>query len=190
MEIHHVAVFCGSNLGTDPSLSSKIISLADKLLTEGWGLVYGGGHRGLMGEISSYMLEHGAHTIGVSPKRFYKPGDEEYSTEFHLVEGMHERKAKMYELADAFIILPGGIGTLDEFFEIYTWKQIGFHTKNIILLNIKDFFTPLLDWLDGLVEKGFLSREVRESLIVCSSCTQVLAALEQEEKKLPDKVSE
>ena len=145
-----------------------------------------------MGQAAAACHKAGGRVTGVLPEVFDRPEVRkgELFTELHIVGSMHERKAKMYELADAFIILPGGIGTLDEFFETYTWKQIGFHTKNIILLNIKDFFTPLLDWLDGLVEKGFLSREVRESLIVCSSCTQVLAALEQEEKKLPDKVSE
>ena len=145
-----------------------------------------------MGQAAAACHKAGGRVTGVLPEVFDRPEVRkgELFTELHIVGSMHERKAKMYELADAFIILPGGIGTLDEFFEIYTWKQIGFHTKNIILLNIKDFFTPLLDWLDGLAEKGFLSREVRESLIVCSSCTQVLAALEQEERKLPDKVSE
>lgn len=186
------AVFCASSVPSDEAFIESARQLGTLLAHSGITMVYGGGTRGLMGQAAAACHKAGGRVTGVLPEVFDRPEVRkgELFTELHIVGSMHERKAKMYELADAFIILPGGIGTLDEFFEIYTWKQIGFHTKNIILLNIKDFFTPLLDWLDGLIEKGFLSREVRESLIVCSSCTQVLAALEQEEKKLPDKVSE
>lgn len=181
MEIHHVAVFCGSNFGTDPSLSSKIISLADKLLTEGWGLVYGGGHRGLMGEISSYMLEHGAHTIGVSPKRFYKPGDEEYSTEFHLVEGMHERKAKMYELSDAFIIFPGGIGTLDEYAEISTWHQIGFSGKPVAVYNPDNFFGGLQIQIEKMIEYGFIKESTKSDYFFSENINSIISYLKDYE---------
>ncbi len=181
MEIHHVAVFCGSNLGTDPSLSSKIINLADKLLAEGWGLVYGGGHRGLMGEISSYMLEKGAHTIGVSPKRFYKPGDEKYSTEFHLVEGMHERKAKMYELSDAFIIFPGGIGTLDEYAEISTWHQIGFSGKPVAVYNPDNFFSGLQMQIDKMIEYGFIKESTKNDYFFSEDISSIISYLKDYE---------
>lgn len=181
MDIKHVAVFCGSNLGTDPLFRSEIISLADVLIEKGWGLVYGGGHRGLMGEISAYMLEHGAHTIGVSPKRFYKPGDEAMSSEFFLVNTMHERKAKMYSLADAFIIFPGGIGTLDEYAEISTWHQIGFSGKPVAVLNINGFFDGLIAQIDRMIECGFIKESTRKDYFFTSDIGELVSYLSEYE---------
>lgn len=181
MDIKHVAVFCGSNLGNDPAFKTEIIALANALLEKEWGLVYGGGHRGLMGEISSYMLQNGAHTIGVSPKRFYKAGDEEKSSEFHLVDTMHERKAMMYRLSDAFIIFPGGIGTLDEYAEISTWHQIGFSGKPVAVLNVNGFFDGLIAQIDHMIECGFIKEETRREYFFSDSIDEIINYLSEYE---------
>ena len=102
---------------------------------------------------------------------------------------MHERKARMYELADAFVVLPGGIGTFEEFFEVYTWLQIGLHRKNIVLWNMDGFYTPLLSFLDSVVEAGLMGHEVRDSLLVADDEDDVIRLLGQEVAKLPDKLS-
>lgn len=164
MELKHVAVFCGSNYGNDADLRTAVMAVGEALAKRGIGLVYGGGHRGLMGDISSYMKEKGCHTIGVSPRRFYKPGDEGYSDEFHLVESMHERKALMYEKADAFIVFPGGIGTLDEGAEISAWYQIGFSGKPVAFYDFKNFFEGLQIQLDRMLADGFFKQEFRDFL--------------------------
>ncbi len=181
MDIKHVAVFCGSNMGNDPVFKTEIISLADALLKKGWGLVYGGGHRGLMGEISAYMLQNGAHTVGVSPKRFYKEGDEKMSSEFHLVDTMHERKAKMYSFSDAFIIFPGGIGTLDEYAEISTWHQIGFSGKPVAVLNVNGFFDGLKTQIDHMVECGFIKEETKKDYFFSESIDAITSYLSEYE---------
>ena len=177
MDIRHVAVFCGSNMGNSEEFKNRIIALGDRLLEEGWGLVYGGGHRGLMGEISTYMLEKGAHTIGVSPKRFYKPGDENCSSEFHLVDNMHERKARMYELSDAFIIFPGGIGTLDEYAEISTWHQIGFSGKPVVVYDVEGFFDGLKIQIDRMIEAEFIKESTRGDFFFSDDLDEIVAHL-------------
>lgn len=165
MKINNVAVFCGSNYGTDPDLRTGIVNLAKALADKGWGLVYGGGRRGLMGDISSYMMEHGCRTIGVSPKRFFKDGDDALSNEFHLVDTMHQRKALMYEKADAFIIFPGGIGTLDEGAEISSWYQIGFSGKPVAFYDCKGFFAGLQMQLDRMLQDGFIKPAFRDFML-------------------------
>ena len=177
MDIKHVAVFCGSNMGNDPVFRERIITLADALMAEGWGLVYGGGHRGLMGEISQYMLAHGAHTIGISPRRFYKPGDEEFSSEFHLVDGMHERKAMMYSLSDAFIIFPGGMGTLDEYAEISTWHQIGFSGKPVAVYDVGGFFEGLRLQVERMIRSGFIKEETRDEYFFAEDAGGIISYL-------------
>lgn len=175
MDIRNVAVFCGSNMGDNTVFQERIIMLADSLIQEGWGLVYGGGHRGLMGEISQYMLEHGAHTIGVSPRRFYKPGDESRSSEFYLVDSMHQRKAMMYEKADAFIIFPGGIGTLDEYAEISTWHQIGFSGKPVAVLDINGFYDGLKILIDNMITSGFIKESTRADYFFSEEINEIIS---------------
>ncbi len=173
MKIDNVAVFCGSNYGNDPDLRKSIVDLGQALEKRGWGLVYGGGRRGLMGDISAYMTEHGCRTIGVSPRRFYKQGDEKLSKEFHLVDTMHQRKALMYEKADAFIVFPGGIGTLDEGAEISSWYQIGFSGKPVAFYDYKGFFSGLQMQLDRMLQDGFIKQEFRDFLLFSNDVEKI-----------------
>lgn len=178
MKINNVAVFCGSNYGNDPDFRTVIMNLGMSLADKGWGLVYGGGRRGLMGDISSYMREHGCRTIGVSPKRFYKDGDENLSSEFHLVETMHQRKALMYEKADAFIVFPGGIGTLDEGAEISSWYQIGFSGKPVAFYDYKGFFAGLQIQLDRMLQDGFIKPNFRDFMFFSDDVDRIVGYFE------------
>ena len=129
-------------------------------------LIYGGGSVGLMGELARSVLAGGGEGIGVIPKRIHEMVAALRLTELHVVENMHERKAMMYDLSDAFIVLPGGIGTIEEFFEIFTWYQLGIHLKPIGLLNVRGYFDRLLDFVDHVVEEGFLKAAHRDVLVV------------------------
>ena len=152
-----VCVFCGSATGEDPVFAAAARAFGRLLAARGTTLVYGGGHVGLMGVLADAVLVGGGHVIGVIPERL---AERELAhrtlTELHVVPSMHERKAKMANLADAFVALPGGLGTLDELFEIWTWAQLGFHHKPIGLLNVEGFFEPLLELTRHMVQQGFV----------------------------------
>ena len=152
-----VCVFCGSATGEAPVFAAAARSFGRLLAARGTTLVYGGGHVGLMGVLADAVLVAGGHVIGVIPERL---AERELAhrrlTELHVVATMHERKAKMASLADAFVALPGGLGTLDELFEIWTWAQLGFHQKPIGLLNVEGFFDPLLELTRHMVVQGFV----------------------------------
>ena len=141
--------------------------------------MYGGGGFGLMGEVSQGALDAGGEVIGVIPRSMV---DREWGrpdlTELHLVDTMHERKALMAEYADAFLCLPGGLGTLEEVFEVWSWRQIGFNDDPVAFLNVDGFWTPLLDALEGLVDAGFLRRDVMEDLVVADDLDAALAGLD------------
>jgi uncharacterized protein (TIGR00730 family) len=165
-----VAVFCGSSKGNDLSYAESCIELARLLHAGDTGLVYGGGNIGLMGVLADEMLRLGGEVIGVIPRKLVEIEVAHTGlTEMHIVNSMHERKARMMELADAFIIMPGGIGTLDEFFDVLTWKQLGYHSKNISILNIGNYFDPLISLLRTITEKGFISGNFTDSVIISSS---------------------
>ena len=187
-----VAVFCASSTPRESRWLDAARELGVLLAREGVTLVYGGGARGIMCAVAEGCHESGGHVIGVLPEIFNRP-DVRLKTvhsELEIVPTMHDRKERMYSLAEAFIILPGGIGTLEEFFEIYTWKQIGLHRKNIALYNIDGFYTPLLSYLDKLVAEGLLSETVRNSLIVEDDAHNLIAALSAECVAMPDKLKE
>lgn len=153
--------------------------MARELHGRGLGLVYGGGDVGLMGVIADSMLELGGEVIGVIPRRLKeREVAHEGLTELFVVETMHERKAKMAEHADAFVAMPGGIGTLEELFEMLTWSQLGFHDKPCALFDVGGFYQPLCAMLDHLVDQGFLKPPHRSLLIVEPDPAGVLDALE------------
>ncbi|MBM9548641.1 TIGR00730 family Rossman fold protein [Leptospira sp. 201903074] len=158
--IKNIAIYCGSSSGFDPFYLSAAFELGEYLGTHQIGLVYGGASVGLMGAVANGCLSKNGSVTGVLPK-FLKKKEIEHSGlgELILVESMHERKLKMFDLSDAFIILPGGLGTMEEFFEVITWSQLGLHHKPIIILNWQGFYNPLLKLIQTMVESGFLKKE-------------------------------
>jgi uncharacterized protein (TIGR00730 family) len=176
--MRRICVFCGSRLGGRPIYADEASRLGDLLADRGWALVYGGGHIGLMGILADSVLRRGGQVIGVIPQALV---DKELAhaglTELHVVATMHERKAVMADLSDAFVALPGAFGTADELFEILTWAQLGIHTKPIGLLNTGGFFSPLLHWLDHCVDDGFLKLKHRQLLLESADPRQVLDKL-------------
>jgi len=173
-----IAIYCGSSSGQDPTLAAAAAGMADCLARAGIGIVYGGGRVGLMGAVADAALAAGGEVIGVIPQSLM---DKELGhtgvTELHVVGSMHERKQLMVDLSDAFIALPGGYGTMDELFETLTWLQLGFHEKPVGLLNAGGFFDPLLDFLDGVRDAGFLLGGHRDCLLVGASPGELLARL-------------
>ena len=170
-----VAVYCGSADGNDPAYLAEARALGAAIAAAGLGLVYGGASAGLMGAVADAALASGAEVIGVLPdvlagKEIAHAG----LTRLELVSTMHQRKARMAELADAFLILPGGFGTLEELLEVVTWAQLRLHTKPCILINTAGYWDGLLRFLDGAVEAGFLKPKNRELLRVAESANEAV----------------
>jgi uncharacterized protein (TIGR00730 family) len=172
-----VCVFCASSTGRNPSYRRLADQLGRTLAARGLGLVFGGGRVGLMGALADGALAAGGEVIGVIPQALI---DREIGhrglTELRVVGSMHERKALMTELADGFIALPGGIGTLEELFEVWTWAQLGLHSKPSGLLDSDGFFDPLVGFLDHLVVTGFVQPQYRAMLHTAESPEELLAA--------------
>jgi uncharacterized protein (TIGR00730 family) len=163
-----VCVFCGSNAGTMPEYARAAEALADALVSRHIDLVFGGGRVGLMGIVADAMLARGGHVIGVIPHALVTREVAHLGLpDLRVVASMHERKAMMADLADAFIALPGGFGTFEEFCEVVTWTQLGLHRKGCGLLNVRGFFDPLLAMFDRAVADGFLP--VQNRAIVSAS---------------------
>jgi uncharacterized protein (TIGR00730 family) len=164
-----LCVYCGSSLGNDPAYVKAARDLAGAMVADNIALVYGGGKVGLMGAIADEVLRLGGEATGVIPKALL---DKEVGhaglTRLHIVKDMHERKAMMAELSDGFIAMPGGIGTLEELFEVFTWSRLGFHDKPIGLLNVSGFYDGLIAFLRHTVTQGFLQAE-HASLLVHES---------------------
>jgi uncharacterized protein (TIGR00730 family) len=171
----NIAVYCGSSFGMNPAYQKAARTLGQLLATRGLGLVYGGGNVGLMGATADAALEAGGTVIGVIPHALEQRevAHRGLST-LHVVPDMHARKAKMIELADAFIVLPGGIGTLEELFEVWTWAQLGYHQKPVGLLNIAGYFDSLLEFLDFGVTQGFQKQTARDLLVVNNQPLELL----------------
>lgn len=175
MMFQRVCVFCGSSAGRDPRFLEVARELGVCLAGRGMALVYGGAHVGLMGAIADTMLARGAEVIGVIPRGLVdREVAHERLTELRVVNTMHERKALMADLAGAFVALPGGFGTLDEFFEILTWAQLGIHRKPCGMLNVEGFFDPLLVYLDHAVAAGFLKQAHRDLFLVDTDAGRLL----------------
>ena len=177
--IRRLCVYCGSSGAVDRQYREAATELGARLAAAGIGLVYGGGRVGLMGLLAHAALAGGGEVIGIIPSRLR---DAELAhtgaTEMVVVESMHERKRLMAEKGDAFAVLPGGIGTLDELFEILSWKQLGLHDKPILLADIAGYWAPLRALLDDIVTKGFARPEARELLRVVPTVAALMARLE------------
>lgn len=166
MKIKNICVYCGSSPGKNPAYSEAAVSLAAVLCERGIGLVYGGGAIGVMGAVADAVLEAGGQAIGVIPKALaIKEVAHDNLSELHVVASMHERKAMMADLADGFIALPGGWGTLEEIFEILTWAQLGFHDKPCGLLNIEGYYDGLIGFLENSFEQQFVNELYRPMLM-------------------------
>ena len=161
-----ICVFCGSNKGAKPAYIEAAKSLGKVLVKKNIGLIYGGGKVGLMGVIADEVLAGGGEVIGVIPQSLVaREVAHQTVTQMHIVNSMHERKALMADLSDGFMALPGGMGTLDEFCEILTWAQLGIHQKPCGILNIENYFTPLLAMFDHAMREGFL-RDTHRALVI------------------------
>lgn len=161
-----VCVFCGSRHGERPAYTHAAEAMGRELGGRGLGLVYGGGHVGLMGVVADAALAAGAEAVGVIPHALAaREVGHPSLTKLHTVDTMHERKALMADLSDAFIALPGGIGTLEELMEVWTWSYLGIHRKPVGLLNVEGYFGPLLAWVERATADGFL-RDVHRDLLV------------------------
>jgi uncharacterized protein (TIGR00730 family) len=177
--MRRVCVYAGSNLGSDPVYADAAKALAHLLAERGIGLVYGGGHVGLMGVLADAALAAGGVVIGVMPQALV---DREIGhrglTELRIVGSMHDRKALMADLSDAFVAVPGGIGTREELIEIYTWSQLGIHSKACGVLNVRGYYDALAAFLDHAVEEGFLRPQHRAVLSVAADPGELLDRLD------------
>jgi uncharacterized protein (TIGR00730 family) len=178
-ELRRICVFCGSSPGRDPAFMAAARVVGTRLAERGIGVVYGGSRVGLMGAVADAALAAGGEVIGVIPQSLL---DRELAhtglTELRTVGTLHERKAVMAELSDAFIALPGGLGTLEELAEVTSWAQLGLHTKPIALLDVGDYWAHLLAWLDRAVETGFLAPHNRALLDRATDLDELLARFE------------
>lgn len=168
-------MFAGARDPIEPSFIEAARAVGSALAERGMTLVYGGGSRGMMGALADSALARGGRVLGVIPdsmvvREWAHPG----LSELYVTRDMHTRKAKMNELSDAFVVLPGGIGTLEELFEMYTWAQLGFHNKPIALLDVGAFYAPLLAMLDRMVEQRFLDGAARAGLASANSVEVLL----------------
>jgi uncharacterized protein (TIGR00730 family) len=175
-----VCVYCGSRPGTHSSYEAAARAIGREIGQRGWQLVYGGGHVGLMGTVADAVLAHGGRTIGVIPRRLMeREVGHRGLHELHVVDTMHQRKQMMAERADAFLALPGGIGTLEELYEVWTWRQIGYHDQPIGLLNVMGYYDALLGFMRQTVKAGFLSEAQLEVLEVGVEPTHLLQRLHE-----------
>ncbi len=178
-----ICVFCGSNAGNQPIYRSEAEKLGRLLAARGIELVYGGGNIGLMGAVADACLEAGGTVVGVIPQALMgkevagRPVDHRTLTRLEVVDSMHTRKARMAELAEGFIALPGGFGTFEEFCEILTWGQLGFHAKPMGLLNVNGFYDPLLAMFERAVADGFLRPQNRAMALADRDIEGLLAAM-------------
>ena len=176
--LRRVCVFTGSRLGADPAYAAAAEELARAAGAAGLGLVYGGASVGLMGVLADAALDAGLEVTGVIPQALVgREIAHPRLRDLRVVGSMHERKALMAELSDAFVALPGGAGTLEELFEVYTWSQLGLHAKPCALLNVRGYYDGLAGFLDHAVSEGFLRPEHRETLLVGQEPAALLAAL-------------
>jgi uncharacterized protein (TIGR00730 family) len=179
IEIRSLCVLCGSREGTDPAYRRSAIRLGQLMAERGVRLVYGGGSIGLMGVIADAVIEAGGEVVGVIPDFLirYEVGHRSL-TDLVVTESMHDRKRRMFEMADAFVVLPGGLGTLDETFEIVTWKQLRLHDSPIVVLDVNGYWSPLVDLVRATIRGGFAHPAVAELITVVETPEQVLQSLE------------
>ncbi|MDZ7605184.1 MAG: TIGR00730 family Rossman fold protein [Cyclobacteriaceae bacterium] len=177
--MNSICVFCGSSLGFHPIYKKTAIDLGRMIAEEKLTLVYGGGSIGLMGVLANTVMENGGKVIGVIPRFLYdKEVGLDSVTQLIIVESMHERKQKMAELSNAFIALPGGIGTMEELFEIFTWSQLALIKKPVAILNVNSFFDQIIHFIDKMVQEGFLRHETANSLIHSGNVMELILKIQ------------
>ena len=186
MAITTICVFCGSGKGRDPVFAEAAAGLGGIMADRKLNLVYGGSNIGLMGIVSAAVRDGGGRVTGIIPKRIADHVPAQPGVDLEVVPDMHVRKSRMYELSDAFIALPGGIGTMDELFEAWTWNQLGYHSRALGLLNTGGYYDPLITFLDRMTDQGFLRLSQRESLVISDEAPALLDALDR--WNLPDGV--
>ncbi len=186
-KIEKICVYCGSSPGTRPAFVEAARNFGKILAENGIGLVYGGGSVGIMGELSQAVIKHGGEVHGIIPE-FLK--DREHARkngqDLIVTRDMHERKRKMFEMADAFVALPGGIGTLEELVEQLTWAQLGRHKKPVLVANIEGFWEPLCALLDHMRELQFIRRDLSFDLLVADEVRDILPLLHKALEQVPD----
>lgn len=188
--MQRICVFCGSSPGARPEYSAAAQALGQALVTAGIELVYGGASVGLMGIVARTVLAGGGRVTGVIPRLLAEKEVALTSLDdLRIVDSMHERKALMAELADGFIALPGGIGTIEEFVEVLTWAQLGIHTKPCGLLNCVGYYDRLLGFCDHMLEEGFIRPACRSTILVEQEPTKLLAAMAQYRSPKEDKAA-
>lgn len=176
--MRRICVFCGSRSGVKPAYQAAAEALGKLLAERGIELIYGGGNVGLMGVVADACLAAGGKVVGVIPRALleWEVGHQGL-TRLEVVDSMHTRKARMAELADGFVALPGGLGTFEELFEVLTWAQLGFHNKPVALLNVDDYYLPLIQLMERGVDEGFMKQENRGLLLVEDNLTGLLRAM-------------
>lgn len=171
----NICVYCGASFGNDPAYVDVAKQLGAEIAAQGRSLVYGGGAKGLMGIVADEVLKAGGEVIGVIPDRLVQAETAHKGiTDLRIVPDMHVRKSTMIELADGFIALPGGIGTLEELFEVWTWSQIGYHSKPVGVLNVNGFYEPMKAFLQHIVDEGFVRQSYLDTLIISKDPTDIL----------------
>src|SRR5215213_9813024 len=177
-DVRSICVYCGSSPGTKAAYAEAAGDLGRLLAAQGIRLVYGGGAVGLMGILADAALEGGGEVVGVLPKGlFSREVGHAGLTELREVGSMHERKQHMFDLADAFVALPGGLGTLEELAEVATWAQLGIHEKPVVVIDVDSFWTPFLGFLDDLLARGFLAARSRRLVVRIGAVDELLPAL-------------
>ncbi len=178
-KITSLCVFCGSRFGNDPAYEQTARELGAVMADKGIRLVYGGGGVGLMGVVANSVMENGGEVIGIIPKFL---DDMEVgkldATKLIITDNMHERKSRMFELSDGFISMPGGLGTLDETFEIMTWKQLKIHSKPIVILDVAGYWSELSTLINAIVFKGFADKQIKGMYHIVSNTAEVFVALD------------
>jgi uncharacterized protein (TIGR00730 family) len=186
--IHSICVFCGSSSGANGAYANAAGAFGKLLALDNITLIFGGGKVGLMGQLADSVLTNGGRAIGVIPEALMrKEVAHDGLTQMHVVPNMHERKAMMYKLSDAFVAMPGGTGTLDELFEVFTWLQLGYLHKPIGLLNVEGYFNHLTAFLDHSVTERFVKAEQLQDLLVDDDETSLLSRLKQHAPRQIDK---
>lgn len=178
LNMNSVCVFCGSSMGTNPIYEESAYALGQYIAEEKLDLIYGGGSVGLMGVLADAVMQHGGKVIGIIPRFLYeKEVGHDDLTELIIVDSMHERKQKMAERADGFIAMPGGIGTMEELFEIFTWSQLALIKKPVALFNVNDFFADITHLLNKMVSEGFIKEDTVKLLLNSHNIPELLAKM-------------
>ncbi|MFJ4391293.1 LOG family protein [Pseudomonas soli] len=179
MPVRSVCVFCGASIGANPAYREAAVALGQAIARRGLTLVYGGGAVGLMGTVADAAMAAGGEVVGIIPQSLMNAEiGHKGLTRLEVVDGMHARKARMAELSDAFIALPGGLGTLEELFEVWTWGQLGYHAKPLGLLDVNGFYAKLGGFLDHIVEEGFVRKQHRAMLLLGEQPDELLDGMD------------